>query len=117
MTLQRDLKAELDELRPLVEMMEHKGWKSVEARFRADVDILSALSWRVGSAPSKKMVESLTMMGIPEPKTKEEMFDCFHQFRAVVNYLDSKLGYLAQCKKRFEILKASIAQKEIKDDR
>jgi hypothetical protein len=116
MSLTKDAKAELERIRPLVELLDHKGWLSLKARFEEDIEILSACSWRVGSQPSKQMLESLAMMGIPEPKTKEDMLDCFHQFRAVVNYVSNKLGYLERLKKRFEDLRITVVQEETKND-
>ena len=115
MSIQGDPKKELERIRPLIELMEHKGWKSLKYRMEQDIPILVDLSWRVGSAPSPAMVQALTRLGIPEPKTKEEMFDCFHQFRAVVNYIRNTLGYLEKEKRRYETLRVVVAQKEIKD--
>jgi hypothetical protein len=75
-------------------MAETKGWMIWEQRMRDDIDLVRKLSFRVGSAPSKVMMEAIVLMGISEPKTKEEMYDCFHQMRAVVNYMENKLDWL-----------------------
>lgn len=109
---------ELRKLLPLIEMQEQKGFQIWIQTVEFELELIEKWSWRAGGQVPKMATEAnevgklMSELGATWPTTKEEMFQLWGNFRAVVNYWRSKLEYLKGRRERAEELKRAIQQRQ-----
>lgn len=90
-----DLIKEADRLRPLVEMVEGKGFKGWRTHIERELEMLEEFSWNSSAmAGPIKVSKAFSELGLTLPTTTQELHECWLSFRAVRNYTRAKFKWL-----------------------